>query len=121
MRRSTTKSVEVVDSAFSENCTHIDLSLRESDGTVVTLRIAWASLAGVLARLSGSAGLVLETLNGDVSAKSKALLGQWEMVADLRAPTPTLECRTADGCGLMVAFGYDSITAMPQLEVAVAL
>jgi hypothetical protein len=121
MRRSTTRSVEVVSAAFSENCIHIDLSLRESDGTVMTVRIAWASLAGVLARMSGSAALILETVTGDTNAKSKALLGQWEMVADLGAPTPTLECRTADGCGLMVAIGYDPITATPQLEVAIAL
>ena len=121
MHRPTTNSVEVVDAVFSKNCTHIDLSLRESDGTIVTLRMAWLSLAEVMARLPGSAALVLETLNGDANAKSKAPLGQWEMVPNLGAPAPTLECRTADGCGLVVTFDYDPVTATPQLEVAIAL
>jgi hypothetical protein len=46
-------------------------------------------------------------------------IGAWEIVPEPGATAPTLECRTADGRGVAVAFGYDPITAIPQLQVAV--
>jgi len=72
-----------------------------------------------LARLSDKAVLVLETSTDEPAAKLNAPMGAWEIVQEPGATSPTLECRTADGRGLAVAFGYDPITAIPQLQVAV--
>jgi hypothetical protein len=112
---------EILDVAFAESGGHIDLSLRASDGDVVMLRVARATMAEVLARLPGNAVFVLETSPAEPPTKLNAPMGEWEIVQDLSATTPTLECRTADGHGVAVAFAYDPVTAIPQLQVAIDL
>jgi hypothetical protein len=105
--------------AFVADRQHIELSVRDSGGKVVMLRIARAAMTEALARLSDQAVLVLETSTDEPAAKLSASMGAWEIVQEPGATSPTLECRTADGRGLAVAFGYDPITAIPQLQVAV--
>jgi hypothetical protein len=109
----------IIGVAFAADRQHIELSVRDSGGKVVMLRIAPAAMTEALARLSDKAVLVLETSTDEPAAKLNAPMGAWEIVQEPGATSPTLECRTADGRGVAVAFGYDPITAIPQLQVAV--
>jgi hypothetical protein len=110
---------EILDVTFAESGGHLELALRASDGNVITLRVARTTLAEALARLPSKAVFALETSTPDPRGKLNAPIGEWAIVQDLAAPT--LECRTADGRGVGVAFAYDPITAIPQLQVAVDL
>jgi hypothetical protein len=109
----------IIGVAFAADRQHIELSVRDSGGKVVMLRISRAAMTEALARLSDQAVLVLETSTDEPAAKLSAPMGAWEIVQEPGATSPTLECRTADGRGVAVAFGYDPITAIPQLQVAV--
>jgi len=110
---------EIIGVAFAADHRHMDLSVRESSDTITMLRLPRAAMAEALARLSDQAVLVLETSTDEPAAKLNAPIGAWEIVPEPGATAPTLECRTADGRGVAVAFGYDPITAIPQLRVAV--
>ena len=112
---------EILDIAVAEDGGQIDLTMRASDGNVVPLRISQAAIAEALAQLSNKAALALETSTAAPGAKLNAPIGQWEIVRDVDAPLPTIECRTVQGHGVAVAFTYDPITAIPQLHVAVNL
>ena len=111
--------IGIIGVAFAADRQHIELSVRDSSDKVVMLRISRAAMTEALARLSDKAVLVLETSTDEPAAKLNAPMGAWEIVQEPGATSPTLECRTADGRGLAVAFGYDPITAIPQLQVAV--
>jgi hypothetical protein len=110
---------EIIGVAFAADHQHIDLSVRDSSDSTVMLRIPRAAMTEALARLADKAVLVLETSTDEPAAKLNAPVGAWEIVQEPGATSPTLECRTADGRGVAVAFGYDPITAIPQLQVAV--
>jgi hypothetical protein len=110
---------EIIGVAFAADHQHIDLSVRDSSDSTVMLRIPRAAMTKALARLADKAVLVLETSTDEPAAKLNAPVGAWEIVQEPGATSPTLECRTADGRGVAVAFGYDPITAIPQLQVAV--
>src|SRR5262245_44113566 len=112
---------EIVDVAVAEDWSHVDLSARASDGRVVALRISQTTIAETLARLSDRAALALETSTTEPAAKLNAPIGEWQLVRDAEAATPTIECRTADGHGVAVALAYDPITAVPALQVVVDL
>jgi len=115
------EAIEIVDIALDEDCTHIDLSLREISGHIVHLRISRAVMAAGLAWLSGNAALVLETSASESAAKLTAPIGGWRIVQNADAVAPNLECRTDDGRGIALAIAYDPVTAIPQLQVAVDL
>jgi hypothetical protein len=136
MRRSTTKAARaptpavpppdhlievtgIIGVAFAADRQHIELSVRDGDDKVVMFRISRTAMAAALARLSDQAVLVLETSTDEPAAKLNAPMGAWKIVQEPGAGSPTLECRTADGRGVAVAFRYDPITAIPQLQVAV--
>lgn len=110
---------EIIGVAFAADHQHIDLSVRDSSDSTVMLRIPRAAMTEALARLADKAVLVLETSTDEPAAKLNAPVGAREIVQEPGATSPTLECRTADGRGVAVAFGYDPITAIPQLQVAV--
>jgi len=112
---------EIVDVAVAQDWSHVDLSARTSDGEVVALRVSQATIAEALARLSGSAALALETSTAEPAAKLNAPIGDWQLVRDDAAATPTIECRTADGHGVAIALAYDPITAVPALQVVIDL
>jgi hypothetical protein len=112
---------EIVDVVFDENGGHIDLSLRASDGEIITLRVPSLAMTDALARMPDKAVFVLEASTPDHPEKLHAPMGEWGLVQDSRARMPTLECRAADGRGVAIGFSYDPITALPQLQVAVDL
>ena len=112
---------EILDIAVAEDGRHIDLTLRTRDENVIAMRIAQATINKALAQLSDWAALALEISAAEPVAKLNAPIGEWEIVRDVDAPTPTIECRTMHGCGLAVAFTCDPITAIPQVHVAVNL
>ena len=112
---------EIVNVAFAEDWSHVDLSARTDDGQLVALRISQATIKEALARLSERAALTLETSTAEPAAKLRVPIGEWRVAPDVAAATPTIECRTVDGYGVAVAFAYDPITAIPALEVVVDL
>jgi hypothetical protein len=112
---------EIVDVVFAESGGHIDLSLRASDGDIITLRVPSQTMADALARMPEKAVFVLEASTAEHPEKLHAPMGEWDLVQDWRATMPMLECRAADGRGVAVAFSYDPVTALPQLQVAVDL
>jgi len=97
---------EILDIAVAEDGRQIDLTVRADNGNIVPLRISQAAIAEALARLSDKAALALETSTADPVpvGKVNAPIGQWEIVRDVDAGTPTIECRTVQGHGVAVAF-----------------
>src|SRR5262249_1707567 len=115
------EAIEIVDVVLAEDCTHIDLSVREIGGNVVRIRMSLKVMAAGLALLSGKSAFVLETSASESAGKLTAPIGGWRIVQDADAAAPNLECRTDDGRGVAFAIAYDPVTAIPQLQVAVDL
>ena len=112
---------EIVDVAVAKDWGHVDLSVHTSAGLLIALRISQAAITEALARLSDQAALALEMSTSEPVAKLNAPIGGWQLVRDVAAATPTIECRTTDGHGVAVALAYDPITAVPALQVVVDL
>ena len=112
---------EILDVAVARDWSHVDLSGRTSDGHLVALRISQTMIAEAFAQLSDKAALTLETSAVEPATKLNAPIGGWQVVRDVAAATPTIECRTMDGHGVAVAIAYDPITAIPHLQVIVDL